>query len=359
MLEIERQKACFVTGMILLVLCFMLYSTDIAYTISMRHVIPWFSVLERKYFVNFKNKRMYPTVTLKNFSVSQSHMPHRGLFDIGCSKVKFMENLLICPRHRGGRLGNQMFDFASALGIAKTLNHSFVVRPTLPLLDLFMIDQPIVSEEPEHILNITLQQWRNNTWRSNKSYLSYNLTLSGYFRVWGYFQAVSTEVRKSLTIKPKYVFKASKFLLSHVSKNRTLIGVHVRRGDFLREKPQTHGKTVASKRYMKKAMDYFRHLYPNAFFVVVSNGKKWCRQNLAGKDVTFSKFKEPIIDMSILSLCDHAIVTSGSFGWWGGWLSGGTVVYWTGYPRPGSFVEEHTLFRGEYYPSNWIGLDSD
>ena len=163
----------------------------------------------------------------------------------------------------------------------------------------------------------------------------------------------------NLTIKPKYVFKATKFLRSHVPAKRTLVGVHVRRGDFLQDNPQAKGNTVASKHYIRKAMGYFRKLYSNALFIVVSDGKAWCRTNVAGKDVIFSIFKEPVLDMAILSLCNHTLITSGTFGWWDRWLSGGTVVYWKGFPRPGSFIEENVLFKGEYYPPHWIGIEND
>ena len=63
----------------------------------------------------------------------------------------------------------------------------------------------------------------------------------------------------------------------------------------------------------------------------ISNDWKWCKDNIIVNDVTFSDFKEAIIDMAIMSLCQHMTITVGiwgiSAGWWGGWLSGKTVVY--------------------------------
>ena len=258
-----------------------------------------------------------------------------------------------------GRLGNQLFDFASSLGIASTLNYTFVMHSNHPLIHFFEINHPVLEEKPENLRTIGLQQWRNNWWGRNGTYLAFNLTLSGYYRVWGYFKHVADAVRKSLTIKNRFLDIAKQFLELNTPHNRTLVGLHVRRGDFLTDGQQAYGKAVAGKKFILAAMRYFQTRYNNSFFVVVSDDKRWCITNLAGQDVVVSENKEAIVDLAIMTLCHHTVITSGTFGWWGGWLSGGDVVYWTGFPKPGSKNEKDILFRGEYYPPNWTGLDSD
>ena len=258
-----------------------------------------------------------------------------------------------------GRLGNQLFDFASSLGIASTLNYTFVIRSTHPLLKLFDIDQHIVMEKPANLRPIPLKQWRNNSWGRNGTYFAHNLTLAGYYRIWGYFGNITNNVRKSLTIQSRFLDKARTFLRLNTPRNRTLIGIHVRRGDFLRDKLQEFGKAVASKKYIRTAMKYFEKRYNDSFFVVVSDDKRWCKTNLTGTDVVVSQSNEAIVDLAIMTLCHHTIITSGTFGWWGAWLAGGEVVYWTGFPKPGSQNEKEILFKGEYYPPQWIGIDSD
>ena len=258
-----------------------------------------------------------------------------------------------------GRLGNQLFDFASSLGISSTLNYRFVMPSTHPLLKYFEINHPVLVEKPENLRTITLQQWRNEWWGSNGTYLAFNLTLSGYYRVWNYFRHVTNAVKKSLTIKDQFLDKAKQFLQLNTSRNRALIGIHVRRGDFLKTGQQKYGKAVASKNYITTAMTYFQKKNNDSFFVVVSDDKNWCKNNLAGQDVVVSENKEAIVDLAIMTLCNHTIITSGTFGWWGGWLSGGEVVYWTGFTKPGSKNEKNILFRGDYYLPHWTGIDTD
>ena len=217
----------------------------------------------------------------------------------------------------------------------------------------------MLEGKPENLRAITLQQWRNNWWGRNGAYLTFNLTLSGYYRVWNYFKHVTESVRKSLEIKDEFLDKAKQFLQLHTPSTRTLIGLHVRRGDFLAKGQQAYGKAVASMKYITTAMAYFQTRYNDSLFVVVSDDKRWCKTNLAGNNVVISQSNEAIVDLAIMTLCHHTIITSGTFGWWGGWLAGGEVVYWTGFPKPGSKNEKEILFKGEYYLPYWTGIDSD
>ena len=265
-----------------------------------------------------------------------------------------VNKFLICQRPTG-RLGNQMFDFASAVGIAHALNYKFIMRSPHPLLEYFELNQTL-APRIKNVKKISIFEWRQNTW--DKTYLSHNLTLDRCWRAWEYFDSVSDGIRKSFTIKPEYLNVAKTFLKSHSRNNKTLIGVHVRRGDFLTERSKIKGRVVVDKNYLRKAMYFFRTQHKDALFVIVSNDIKWCKDNMQGNDVVFSIFTEPIHDMAILSLCNHTVMSTGTFGWWGAWLAGGTVVYCSDYPRPGSIVANNTLFRDNFYPPSWIGMSN-
>ena len=169
-----------------------------------------------------------------------------------------------------------------------------------------------------NLLTVTERQWRNESWREDKKYLGHNLTLSGYFQSFKYFHNVSSDLRKMFAIKREYLNQAITFLKENTPNVRTLIGLHVRRGDFLRLTAVHEGRVVADGNYTRKSMSFFREKYKDAFFVIVSDDQKWCRKTINGSDVIFSPFKEPIVDMAILSLCNHTIITAGSYGWWGG-----------------------------------------
>ena len=294
--------------------------------------------------------RHYENVDIVNGSSNTNKTPSVLQPDEDTMKA---DRFLIC-QIPSGRLGNQMFDFASGLGIAHALNYKFVMRSSNPLLKYFELNQTLVEKGLENVKEIPIMQWRQNTW--NKTNLSHNLTLQGYWRIWKYFDSISDNIRTSFTIKPKFLNVAKKFIQSHNPNNTALIGVHVRRGDFLSEKSQRNGRVVVNKIYLLKAMQWFRRNHKDARFVVVSDDNRWCRDNIQDKDVIFSTFTEPIYDMAILSLCNHTVMSTGTFSWWGAWLAGGEVIYCSDYPRQGSTVANHALFRDDFYPPSWIGM---
>ena len=117
-------------------------------------------------------------------------------------------------------------------------------------------------------------------------------------------------------------------------------------------------------------MNFFRKKYSDADYIIISEDVDWCWNNIFGDDFIFSymhfsigyqilKFDEAVVDLTIMSLCDHAVITSGSFGWWGGWLSGGTVIYLRDFPRLGSRLDKPSGFiREEYHPPDWVGMSN-
>ena len=250
-----------------------------------------------------------------------------------------------------------MFGLASCVGIANTLGYEYIINPSHKLLNYFDIKH-VSNTKPENVQTIYEHlQWRNKGWRANKTYLSRNLTLSGYYQSFKYFNDVAHELRKTFTIKHGYLDQASKFLKENTPKVKTLVGIHVRRTDFQTMISKREGRVVADGNFTRKSMNAFRAQYKDAFFVVVSDDQKWCQKTIKGSDVIFSPFKEPIVDMAILSLCNHTIITAGTFSWWGAWLANGTTVYLKDFPKPGSYLEKF-MPPEDYYPPYWIGISN-
>ena len=219
-----------------------------------------------------------------------------------------------------GRLGNWKFEFAASLGIADTMKYKYVIKSSHNLLEYFKLKQ-VVRNDFENVVAIGKQQWQNAVWRNSKVYLLHNLKLKGvfFFHSLKYFENVSAELRKAFTIKPQFLTQVTEFLEANAPRVKTLVGIHVRRGDFLSKRSVKRGNVVADTFYLNNAMGFFRKKYVNVFFVVVSDDKTCCKDNIKGKNnVLFSEFREPILDMAIMSLYDHSIINGGTFGWWGG-----------------------------------------
>ena len=94
-----------------------------------------------------------------------------------------------------------------------------------------------------------------------------------------------------------------------------VVSLHVRRGDYL-DKIDRHPPTKLS--YCKDAIDYFGSKYD---FYVMSDDINWCKENLKGDNIRFIEGEPDYIDLWLMSLCEHNIITNSTFSWWGSWLN--------------------------------------
>ena len=133
--------------------------------------------------------------------------------------------------------------------------------------------------------------------------------------------------------------------------------IHVRRHDYLRSAHAHDGWTPPSLGYFQRAKAYFTECLERVQFIVLSDGLLWCHKYLSGPNVAFAEIRghSAANDLAIASLCDHAIITIGSFSWWAGWLTNGVVITNKDVPRPGSTLTRR-LHREDYYKPEWVAL---
>lgn len=164
------------------------------------------------------------------------------------------------------------------------------------------------------------------------------------------------KVRKSFKFKADFRDKAQKVLTSlDIGRNLT-IGVHVRRSDMNSKRELSRGYNVATKEYFVKAFKYFRDKFKHLLFLVVSDDLNWCRSSIKGDDVRFVATGSAGSDMALLSQCNHSVISTGSFGWWGAYLTGGEVVYYRNFPANNSWLLKQ-YNKTDYYPLPWIGME--
>jgi galactoside 2-L-fucosyltransferase 1/2 len=214
------------------------------------------------------------------------------------------------------------------------------------------------------------------------------LELTGYWQGYRYFDRNWKEIRKQFTFKKKIIISVGKQLretnnsifriisetidqvyqaeehfastthhleaIKHRIKltNRTLIGVHIRRGDFVDK--EHLGFTVSSMSYIVRGFAFFSQKYPAATFIIASDDKKWCHANIADNitKIVVPETLSPSEDMALLTLCQHSLITTGTFGWWAATLTGGTVVCDKFYPKNNTWLSD--LCPAEQYLPPWF-----
>jgi galactoside 2-L-fucosyltransferase 1/2 len=189
-----------------------------------------------------------------------------------------------------------------------------------------------------------------------------NVSLHEYLQSWKYFIEAEDQLRRELTFKEHILSEARNFLdASTPEKWRKLdivrVVIHVRRGDHTTPAQQQAGWPVATAEYFNRSMNCVRSCFGDRVqFVVLSEDTEWCTKNIVGPDVVFSRGHLPVVDMAIASLCDHAIITIGSYGIWCAWFANGVTITQKEVGVPGSKLASRGFPREDYYKPSSVGL---
>ena len=120
--------------------------------------------------------------------------------------------------------------------------------------------------------------------------------------------------------------------------------------------------------YFEKAINYFKERFHNIHFLIFSNNISSIENWFINIDVKYTYITNNIdyIDLWIMSLCKHNIITHSTFSWWGAYLNKNPNKIVT-FPTEtlkilsGCFHKDIKFEqrRNEYYFPNWIGIDCE
>ncbi|XP_005099117.1 galactoside alpha-(1,2)-fucosyltransferase 2 [Aplysia californica] len=259
-----------------------------------------------------------------------------------------------------GRLGNLMFQYASLLGIAHDNNRLPIVPKNVHGLTGYFR----LTETPR----VNTKKWKSVYARywGYKSESFYplpqeNVTLCCDLQSFKYFDSIADTIRKEFTFNLNTQRKANDILVNvgvHPNRSSILVGIHVRRGDYLDKPRIAAGRVTAPPSYFNAAMRWMKTKFPNdqIIYVVASDDLKWCAENFKNyTDVKVLPDASEGVHMAIMASCDHVIMSTGTYSWWAAWLSGGIGIYYKKFPVPGSQLDKG-LNRSDHYPEQWIPL---
>ena len=187
-----------------------------------------------------------------------------------------------------------------------------------------------------------------------------NVTINSVFASYKYFEHVEQELRVDLTFKANILETARRWLEQQIpdrwkDKEFARVVIHVRRTDYLKRAYERDGWPRPTDDYLLRAMSYFADCLERVQFVVLSDDPRWCSKHINATDIVYSSGHSPIEDMAIASLCDHAIMTIGTYGWWAAWFANGVTITQRNLPRNSSRLAKR-LYRADHYKPHWIGL---
>lgn len=225
-----------------------------------------------------------------------------------------------------GRLGNQMFQYASLKGIAKNRGFDFCIPPRevfgkfdrnvkndkFCIYDVFDLEKSnIVQLTGNKVIRETGFNFDKNLFENCDD----NVDLLGYFQSEKYFHHISDNIREDFLFKDEIYNECKSFYDDNFS-NSKVVSLHVRRGDYL----SNPNHPVQELDYYKKSIEIFDEFIPVLIF---SDDPSWCEEQYIFKDDRFfiSQGGDPISDLCIMTLCNYHIIANSSYSWWGSWLA--------------------------------------
>ena len=251
-----------------------------------------------------------------------------------------------------GRLGNQMFQYASTKGISKKHGYEFTIPPKA---QFGKIDPKVLNEQCDiydvfdlthNIFSITnyekLVEKPLNFDEELFNTCEDNVDLEGYFQSEKYFKHVENDIRKDFTFREDLKESCLKFL-DNFSLTSEVISLHIRRGDYVTF-PSHH--PICSIDYYIESLKLFSEDLP---VIIFTDDTNWCnRQNIFNEERFFiSENNDPGFDLCLMSLCNYHIIANSSFSWWGAWLANSKNVVapkkWFGESYTGWKLEDRIL----------------
>ena len=242
-----------------------------------------------------------------------------------------------------GHLGNQLFQIASTIGLAKKHNHDFAFKQW-KYKDYFK--NQLLEINDCSLTNLPEKHYEYHDWDIKKD----NYDIEGWLQTEKYFD-------KELT---KYYFAFKENLLNNVKnkyeeafKKQTIL-LSIRRGDFVNHPDYFQ---VPIKFYLGALIKHFAN-WEDYNLIVLSDDVEYCKFHFDCLPNTyFGGGLNAVEQLCLGSLCNHFIIGNSTFSWWSAWL---------GEKENSKVITPIKNFRGEkakelndkdYFPARWTKFD--
>jgi Glycosyl transferase family 11 len=266
---------------------------------------------------------------------------------------------------RYGRLGNQLFQVASTIGIARARNLSYAfpkrieqsvvggmfgIKGTIP--DKSLASIPVMQEMKEGYYDVQIP--------SGTPILS----LHGFFQSHWYFSSQNEELKKIMHFRPSIIQNVRSGCPEINLKNT--VGIHIRTTDYLNY-PNIY--RILGRHYYEKALEMLHNSTgPLDAIIIAAADKDEAFQLLSDLKklydvpITISPFFDPAYDLALLTMCRNLIIANSAFSWWAAYLNmlqsyNGTVFAPSPWYKPdGHLAHLNSLY---FYLPHWHVLHED
>jgi Glycosyl transferase family 11 len=287
-----------------------------------------------------------------------------------------------------GGLGNQLFQFATALSLAQR-------QKTKVFLDLswFNKDHIKAGETPRaYALNVyDLESYVSyqsgfNFWERKYSsrwinflirkYIKFGATyireestnfnpellkslppiwLDGYWQSYKYFEDIQDLLRKIIGT-PREMSPQTSAMLSRIKASESIC-IHVRRGDYVTNQSAAEFHGLCGLNYYYAGLDLIVKNLNQPHAYIFSDDPLWVKYNfnldIPSTVVDINGSENAHQDLWLMAACRHFLIANSSLSWWGAWLSGNSnkIVV-----APKQWFLNNQYSTEDLIPLNWIRI---
>jgi len=285
---------------------------------------------------------------------------------------------MIIVQIKGG-LGNQLFSYAAAYGIAKENQTELIldryIYDTSYVLRRYMLnDFPMINNEfviknapfknkisqiiyktsrkvklnYKYNVNIVLEdeEFKYQSIKIN----SENIYLNGYWQNYNYFNKYKKDIVEMFQPNIE-LSERDETLLSKIQRSNS-VAVHVRRGDYVKFK----GGKCLSESYYMEAIQYIKsNRGEDCIYYIFTDDVEYCKDIFKGiKNVKFIAEESSLDDLEefyLMSKCKDIIMANSSFSWWAAYLSNCNEKI--------VIAPVVDMWTEEFYLPEWVKLKSE
>lgn len=241
-----------------------------------------------------------------------------------------------------GRLGNQLFQYASMIGIAKKYNTSVV----LPKCDFaeYLAHPPAISPDWLRFIPFAEKAYTFNI-EQFEAAKALNIDITGWLQSEKYWEHCKEDVREALEFKSNVtMLQFSKY------SDKPTIAISIRRGDYV---DNPNYELLNADYYYLALFEHFPD-WRDYKILIFSDDIPYCKLHFQClPNVYFVEGLNPMEQLILGSMCDNFIIANSTFSWWMAYLG----------EKPHSkIIRPNYLFAGDllknndwsdFYPERW------
>lgn len=287
------------------------------------------------------------------------------------------------------RLGNQMFQYAAAKGLAAKQNTMVKIdkryydhhapKNFFYSLDIFHLPQNFLSnreireytglsnslfhkglrklykrhqlDNPNYIYDERFFQYDNEI-----NSLVDKVYLRGYWQSNKYFSHIENDIKEDFKFKFPIQIEQDVFAKQIIDSNSVCLSI--RRGEHIWNPIINKKYGQCDIKYYLKGLEIIGAKETNLNLFIFSDDIDWCSQNIKFDYPTVfvkHQFDKPRFDyyLQLMTLCKHFIIPVSTFPWWGAWLSDNKnkIVI-----APKIWFTDSFINTDDLFPESWIRI---